>query len=205
MLTYVGVAFVPFYLTVLIYTLVAHGTIAWPLFWIAVTAFVVFERTWSVRRGGWRAVGLSALVVPEATYDLFLHAVYLKAGIDSATGARETWAYAGPVEADGELWWRCVWHRAAVVVCGGVTIAAVVGLAFACLAIGVAWLVIAFLVLAFTAHAALRLSGLDPLGFALGNGETADLDASSVSEPQGFGGWDVPTVAPSSSDGGDWR
>jgi len=205
MLTYVGVAFVPFYLTVLIYTLVANGSIAWPLFWIAVTAFVVFERTWSVRRGGWRAVGLSALVLPEATYDVFLHSVYLKAAVDTATGARETWAYSGPVEADGELWWRCVWHRGAVVACGGVAIAAVVGLAFACLAIGVAWLVIAFLVLAFTAHAALRLSGLDPLGFALGNGETADLDASSVSEPQGFGGWDVPTVAPSSSDGGDWR
>ena len=204
-LTYVGVAFVPFYLTVLIYTLLANGSIAWPLFWIAVTAFVVFERTWSVRRGGWRAVGLSALVVPEVTYDVFLHSVYVKAGIDTVTGARETWAHTFPVEAPGALWWRRVWDRIAVGVFGAIAIAAVVGLAFACLAVGIAWYVVAVLVLAFTAHAALRLSGLDPLGFALGNGETADVDASSASKPQGFGGWDVPAHAPSSASRGDWR
>jgi cellulose synthase/poly-beta-1,6-N-acetylglucosamine synthase-like glycosyltransferase len=205
LLTYLGVAFVPFYLTVLAYTLLTAGSIAVPVFWIAVTAFIVLERTWSVRRGGWRAVGLSALVVPEVTYDVFLHSVYLKAAVDTATGARETWAYTSPVEAAGEPWWRRVWDRSALGICSGIAIAAIVGLAFACLAIGVAWLVIASLFLTFTAHAALRLSGLDPLGFALGDGETASLDTSSTSTPQGFGGQDVPAHAPSSADRGDWR
>jgi cellulose synthase/poly-beta-1,6-N-acetylglucosamine synthase-like glycosyltransferase len=203
LLTYLGVAFVPFYLTVLIYTLVTDGSIAWPLFWIAVTAFVLFERTWSVRRGRWRAVGLSALVVPEVTYDLFLHSVYLKAAVDTATGAPETWAYTGPGQQSP--WWRRARDRTAGLVYGAIAIAAVVGLAFACLAVGVAWLLIGGLVLAFAAHTALRLSGLDPLGFALGNGEIADLDTSSTSKPQGFGGRDVPAHAPSSADRGDWR
>jgi hypothetical protein len=50
--------------------------------------------------------------------------------------------------------------------------------------------VIAVLVLAFTAHAGLRLTGLDPLGLVLGRGENDDL-ASAPTRPQGFGGKDV--------------
>jgi biofilm PGA synthesis N-glycosyltransferase PgaC len=205
LLTYLGVAFVPFYLTALVYTLLTVGSISVPLFWLGVTAFIIFERTLSVKRGGWRAVGISALVLPEFAYDYFLHSVYLKAAIDTATGARETWAYTGPVDNSGSRWWRRAWDRTAGFVYGGIAILAVVGLAFAFLAMGIAWLVIAFLVLAFTAHAALRLSGLDPFGFALGDGETASLDTSSTSTPQGFGGQDVPAHAPSSAHRGDWR
>jgi biofilm PGA synthesis N-glycosyltransferase PgaC len=205
LLTYIGVAFVPFYLTVLAYTLLTDGSIALPIFWLAITVFVVFERTWSAKRGGWRSMGLSALVLPEVAYDLFLHSVYLKAAVDTATGARETWAYTSRVEVSGRRWWRRRWDRIAGAIYGGLAIGAVVGLAFACLAIGVAWVVIALLVLAFTAHAALRLIGLDPLGLVLGNGETAEPAAGSAAEPQGFGGLDVPAGAPNSAYRGDWR
>lgn len=43
-----------------------------------------------------------------------------------------------------------------------------------------AWPVIAVLVVAFSAHAAPRLTGLDPLGFILGNGEHAEIDTASA-------------------------
>ena len=83
-------------------------------------------------------------------------------------------------------WWRRRW---AVALYTGIAIAAVIGLAFVCIAIGVAWHVIAVLVLGGTARAGLRLTGLDPLGFALGSGENAKLDGSPASKPQGLGVW----------------
>jgi biofilm PGA synthesis N-glycosyltransferase PgaC len=192
LLTYVGVAFVPFYLTVLIYTLLTRGSVGLPLLWAAVAAFFIIERAWAVKRGGWRSVALSAMVVPEVAYDLFLHSVYLKAAIDTVTDARETWKYTRPMAVAGVPWWRRGWDRIAVAICAGIAIGAVIGLAFACMAIGVAWYVIAVLVLCGTALAALRLSGLDPVGFVRGSGETADHGRSPASNPQGFGGLDVP-------------
>ena len=72
------------------------GSVGLPLVWTVVAAIFVIERVWSVKRGGWCSVALSALVVPEVAYDLFLHAVYLRAAIDTATGARETWEYSRP-------------------------------------------------------------------------------------------------------------
>lgn len=137
LMTYLGVAFVPFYLTVLVYTLLT-GSVGVPLFWTAVGAFFVIERVWAVKRGGWRSVALSALVLPEIAYDLFLHAVYLKASVDTATGARETWEYKRPEAAFGAGWWRRRWDRISVAFFAAAAISAVVGVAFACIAIGVA-------------------------------------------------------------------
>jgi poly-beta-1,6-N-acetyl-D-glucosamine synthase len=167
------------------------------LIWTLVGAFFVLERAWSVKRGGWRSVAVSALVVPEVVYDLFLHAVYVRAAIDTATSARESWDYKKPLEASRLRWWRRCWDRIVVAGYAGIGIAAVVGLAFACIAVGLGWLVIAALVLGGTARAALRLTGLYPLGLILDSGENAELDGSPASKPQGFGGIDVPVNAAS--------
>lgn len=192
LMTYLGVAFVPFYLTVLLHALLTRGSVGLPLLWTLVAVFFVIERTWSVRRGGWRSIGLSLLVLPEVAYDLFLHAVYLRAAIDHATGARESWRYTSPKGHPGVPWWHLT-DRLVVALIGGVAVAAVVALAFACIAIGVAWSIIAVLVLAGTGRAALRLTGLDPFGFALGTGEGDGLGGLPGRTPQGFGGADVPS------------
>jgi cellulose synthase/poly-beta-1,6-N-acetylglucosamine synthase-like glycosyltransferase len=192
-MTYAGVAFVPFFLTTLTYTWVASGSIPWSWFWVFVTAFVVIERVWSVKRGGWRSVVLAGLVLPEAIYDLYLHAVYTKALTDVATHARETWEYIKPAQVVCTGSWRHRWNRIAGAVYAGVLLTAVVSLALACITIGVAWAVIGSLVLAGAALAALRLSGLDPFGPLLGTGEPASIGPSVVtSKAQGFGGSDVP-------------
>lgn len=197
LMTYVGVAFVPFYVTVLLYTLLTRGSVGLPLLWTLVAAFFVIERAWAVKGGGWHSVALSVLVVPEIAYDLFLHGVYLKAAIDTATGARETWAYTRPVEISGVGWSRRIWDRVAGALYAGTAIAVTVGLAFFCLTIGVAWFVIAVLVLAGSARAGLRLTGLDLLGFFRSSGETATSNGRLRSRPQGFGGADVPVDAAS--------
>ena len=191
-MTYAGVAFVPFFLTALISRLVTEGSIRWSWFWLFVTGFVIAERVWAVRRGGWRSVVLAGMVVPEALYDLMLHGVYVRALTDSAAHARETWDHTKLAEFDRT---RRGWHRWSRVAGGlytGVLLAAVVGLSLACTAIGVAWPIIGGLVLAGAALAALRLSGLDPLGSLLGTGELAAFDFSLKAEPQGFGGLDTP-------------
>jgi hypothetical protein len=139
---------------------------------------------------------LAGLVLPEAIYDLFLHCVYVKALTDVAMHARGTWDHTVPAEFVGTRSWRQRWTRIAAPVYAGVLLAAVVGLALACVAIGVAWPVISGLVLGGAALAALRLSGLDPFAFHLGTGEPARAKHSvQALSPQGFGGLSVPVDA----------
>jgi biofilm PGA synthesis N-glycosyltransferase PgaC len=195
-MTYAAVAFVPFFLTTLIYTWLSTGSVLWSWFWIFVTGFVLFERTWSVKRGGWRSVLLAALVLPEAIYDLFLHCVYVKALTDFAMHARGTWDHTESTELVGRRSSHHRWMCLAGPAYGGALVTSVVGLALACVAIGVAWPVISVLVLAGAALAALRLSGLDPFGPHLGTGEPAKAKHSvRGSSPQGFGGLSVPVDA----------
>jgi biofilm PGA synthesis N-glycosyltransferase PgaC len=195
LLTYAGVAFVPFFLTALFQRLITTGSIPGSWFWVSVTAFVAAERVWSVKQGGWRAVVLAGLVLPEAFYDLLLHAVYIKAATDIASHSRETWDHTKLVEFDRTKSWWHRWSRIAGAVYAALFLAGVVLLALVCLASGVAWLVIGGLVLAGAMLAALRFSGLDPLGAILGTGELAIFDHSRTAKPQGFGGSDVAADA----------
>jgi cellulose synthase/poly-beta-1,6-N-acetylglucosamine synthase-like glycosyltransferase len=196
LMTYAAVAFVPFFLTTLFYTWITTGSIHWSWFWVFVTCFVLFERTWSVKRGGWRSVLLAGLLLPEAIYDLFLHCVYVKALTDVAMHARGTWDHLNPAEFVGARSWRQRWARVAAPAYAGALLATVVGVALACIATGVAWAVISGLVLAGAALAALRFSGLDPFGLHLGTGEPASSNHSVLAlSPLGFGGPGVPVDA----------
>ncbi|HYI35029.1 MAG TPA: glycosyltransferase family 2 protein [Thermoleophilaceae bacterium] len=197
-LTYLGVALVSFYLTALTYGVLSTDSIGFALPWVAVTVFIVFERTWSVRRGGWRSIVLSGLVVPEIAYDLFLHSVYGKAATDTARDAGETWSAPSREGAPRERRLRRLRNVFAVVFYEAAAVAIIVALALACAISGVAWPLIAFLVLTFTAHAALRLAGLDPLGPILGSGENVVRDdpPATGARLQGFGGRDVQHLPP---------
>ena len=195
LMMYAAVAFVPFFLTTMFYVWVTRGSFPWLWFWVFVTAFVAFERVWSVKRGGWRSLVLAGLLLPEVIYDLFLDCVYVKALTDTATRIPETWDYTKRAEFVGARSWRHRWNRIAGAVYAGALLAVVVGLALACSAIGVAWFVIGAFVLAGAGLAALRLSGLDEFGLFLGSGELAKVDYSLTSKAQGFGGSDVAVDA----------
>jgi hypothetical protein len=56
---------------------VDYGRIVWELAWLSVNALAFTERLITVRKGGWRAVILAALIIPELAYDWFLAATYL--------------------------------------------------------------------------------------------------------------------------------
>jgi len=200
-LTYGAVAFVPFFLTTLSYAWVSRGAISWSWFWVYVTAFVAFERVWSVKRGGWRSLLVAGLLVPEIVYDLFLHVVYITVLTDIARGDRRTWDYRKENQQIARGWWKR--KRSAGIVYAGLLLAIVEGLDAACIAMGVAWLLIGIVVLGGAVFAAIRLVGLDLFGVFLGTGEQSGINYSLTgNETQGFGGLDVPADA---ADLWDWK
>lgn len=77
-ITYAGVWFLALYLTTLTYALVTRAELPWtaPL-WLGVFTLYIIEQTFSVRKGGWRAILVSISVLPEILYNFFLNFVYV--------------------------------------------------------------------------------------------------------------------------------
>ncbi len=91
-LTYVGVIFVPFYIVTLTLALTTgSGVDAFVPLWVLVAFVYIVEQTWSVRRGGWRAVLMSLAIFPELFLNLFLDVVYAFAFSGALWGTSETW------------------------------------------------------------------------------------------------------------------
>ena len=179
-LTYLGVAFVPFFLATLAYTAVTTGAVPWSWFWLGVTSIVAFERIWSVRKGGRKALVLAVSLVPEILYDQFLHGVYVKSFTDMATDARERWDHTTPDELAHARPWRRWWNRLLTAVFAGAPLTGTVAAAIGCATVGIAWPTIGAFVLLGAGQATLRLIGLD-LFRHLGSGE---LDRAPQHRPQ---------------------
>ncbi len=90
--TYLGVLFLPLYLVTLTTALIRFGGVDWlrPL-WVTVAVVFVVEQTWSVRRGGWRSMGVSVAVIPELWLTVLLHSVYSVALFGLLAGTGERW------------------------------------------------------------------------------------------------------------------
>jgi cellulose synthase/poly-beta-1,6-N-acetylglucosamine synthase-like glycosyltransferase len=92
MLTYLGVIFLPFYIFTLAIALGTKSSIDFlnPL-WVGVAVLYVFEQTFSVRKGGWRAVLVSLAIVPELLLNMFLNIVYINAFVGTLFATNEAW------------------------------------------------------------------------------------------------------------------
>jgi cellulose synthase/poly-beta-1,6-N-acetylglucosamine synthase-like glycosyltransferase len=91
-LTYLGVLFVPFYLWTLAIALIVQSSLNFfqPL-WVGVAVMYVAEQTFSVRKGGWRAVLVSLAVLPEIFFNLFLNVVYVISAYGALFATDEQW------------------------------------------------------------------------------------------------------------------
>jgi cellulose synthase/poly-beta-1,6-N-acetylglucosamine synthase-like glycosyltransferase len=91
-LTYLGVLFLPFYVLTLAHALATQSSLDFfqPL-WVLVGVMYVFEQTFSVRRGGWRAVLVSLAVVPELFLNIFLDIVYVMSFYGALFATDEAW------------------------------------------------------------------------------------------------------------------
>lgn len=92
LLTYFGVLFLPFYLWTLTVALVTQSSIDFfqPL-WVLVAVVYVVEQTFSVRKGGWRAVLVSLAIVPEVFLTVFLDIVYVISFSGALLATDEAW------------------------------------------------------------------------------------------------------------------
>lgn len=91
-LTYLGVLFVPFYLYTLTVALLTQSSLNFfqPL-WVAVAVLYILEQTFSVRKGGWRAVLVSVAVLPEIFLNVFLDIVYVISLFGALLASDEAW------------------------------------------------------------------------------------------------------------------
>lgn len=91
-LTYLGVIFLPFYVYTLIVALVTQSNLDFlqPL-WVLVAVLYVFEQTFSVRKGGWKAILVSLAIVPEIFLNVFLDVVYIASFVGVLFATNEAW------------------------------------------------------------------------------------------------------------------
>ncbi len=91
-LTYLGVLFVPFYLYTLTVALFTQSSLNFfqPL-WVSVAVLYIAEQTFSVRKGGSRAVLVSLAVLPEIFLDIFLDVVYVISFFGALFATDEAW------------------------------------------------------------------------------------------------------------------
>lgn len=91
-LTYIGVLFLPFYIYTLTVALLKESDINFfqPL-WLAVMAMYIFEQTFSVRKGGRKAIVVSLMVVPEILMNMFLDVIYTVTLFGALFATDEAW------------------------------------------------------------------------------------------------------------------
>ena len=65
----------------------------WYTFWITIGGFFLFERVWTVRKGGKLAILLALPVVFEIAYDIFLQLVFVKVLFDAAIMRKSRWGH----------------------------------------------------------------------------------------------------------------
>jgi cellulose synthase/poly-beta-1,6-N-acetylglucosamine synthase-like glycosyltransferase len=88
-------------LVLMLITVLAMPTWIWFPFWTTVGAVFLVERVSTVWKGGWRARGLAALLLPELAYDVFLQAVFINSLWNITTGREARWGHVEHRPADG--------------------------------------------------------------------------------------------------------
>jgi cellulose synthase/poly-beta-1,6-N-acetylglucosamine synthase-like glycosyltransferase len=80
-------------LAVSFFMILAQEHWVWYPFWIASGLFFTFERVYTVKKGGFRAILLAIAVIPEILFDLFLQAAFIKVLIDTAKKSKASWGH----------------------------------------------------------------------------------------------------------------
>lgn len=168
-LIYLGIAFLPFYLTVLAISIQQTGRFPWLWLWFFLSLIIVVERIWTVRAGGWRAILLAALILPEILYDMFIHVVFIRAVTDSITRTPAHWDHKETLESGAHRALRSFLRTVAQTATVLMTIAIAMTLALLSVQSEIHWNIVGIIVGIGIAHSALRTTMLDPLMPLLGD------------------------------------
>jgi hypothetical protein len=93
----VGLAMMWLYL-LLALLVVTFGTWHWSPFWTAIGLLFVAERVVTVKRRGWRAMVMAAVLVVEMIYDVFQQLVIVRAFLDVFRGREAAWHHVTTVK-----------------------------------------------------------------------------------------------------------
>lgn len=85
-----GIAATLLYFSTLVLGVVT-GSLSFHIIWIAITVLYAVERVLTVRSRGWRQMLLSAVLVIEMPYDIFLQAVQIRAFAGALFRTRKSW------------------------------------------------------------------------------------------------------------------
>jgi cellulose synthase/poly-beta-1,6-N-acetylglucosamine synthase-like glycosyltransferase len=88
-----GVLALSSYLVLIVLMAVSLDSWVWFPFWLGLGVVFSIERMVSVWKGGWRARLLSALLLPELCYAMFLNVVYVKGVLDISLGSQARWKH----------------------------------------------------------------------------------------------------------------
>lgn len=180
------ILFLPFFVTVVAIHTAVSGRFPWSWPWFLVSLLVVAERIWTVRAGGRRAMLLSALVIPDVLYDMFIHVVFMRALIESLANAGARWDHAEARQAAVPGAVIRILRVAGQVAIPVQFVGAAVLAALIVSLLGVQWAVVSILVGAGIAHSVLRSTYVDPLGAILGSCENKPrhrVPAAEVDRP----------------------
>jgi poly-beta-1,6-N-acetyl-D-glucosamine synthase len=81
------------YLVLIVLMAVSLDSWVWFPFWLGLGVVFSIERMVSVWKGGWRARLLSAMLLPELCYAMFLNLVYVKGVLDISLGSQARWKH----------------------------------------------------------------------------------------------------------------
>jgi hypothetical protein len=79
------------YASYLLALCLTFGHIAWSRPWVLINVLFIAERVITVREEGWRAMAMSALLIPELIYDWFMSAAYLSGLAGHLRGSAPQW------------------------------------------------------------------------------------------------------------------
>src|ERR1022692_3658919 len=79
------------YASYLLALYLTFGHIAWSRPWLLINVLFIAERVITVREQGWRAMAVSALLIPELAYDWFMSAAYLSGLAGHLRGSAPQW------------------------------------------------------------------------------------------------------------------
>ena len=65
----------------------------WFPFWAGIGVLFIFERVFSVRHSGWRAMLLAGTLIPELLYEFVLQAVFVNSMIDITFNRKANWGH----------------------------------------------------------------------------------------------------------------
>ena len=88
-----GVLALNTYIIMQIITFLSLEDWIWFPFWTGIGLLFIFERVFTVRHSGWRAMLLAATLIPELIYEFFLQAVFINSMIDIIFNRKANWGH----------------------------------------------------------------------------------------------------------------